>query len=509
MSELPQILGSAPRAARPWRRSVDLRLTPAQVARRYHRREGFAFLDSSEPGQHQARWSVLGWEPPWTFVARDGAVQLSAQGTPVVTERCDPLAALGRVLGPDRGAGHAPARLPYCGGALGYLGFELYRWVERYGPHQAQAALALPDLVCGLHDWLLVYDHLQGHWELRGDASFELPAGAPSTAQRLASLEAELRSGDDDPGALVPTVERVTGQPGPLLRQTARQRQQRAAGARLPTNFTRATYEQAVERALEHIRAGDIYQVNLSQRFRVPLPAPPFLLFELLRELNPCRYGAYLSCGDHVVLSASPELFLRRSGLAVETRPIKGTRRRGRSAEEDRALRDALLRSPKDAAELSMVVDLERNDLGRVCRPGSVQVRDHRAVLELPTVLHTVSTVQGELRPGTSAETLLRATFPGGSITGCPKIRAIEIIDALEPTRRGAYTGAIGWLGAGGDMVLNVAIRTAICTAEELTFQVGGGIVADSDPAAEYQETLDKAAAFFAVLDAAAHREAP
>jgi para-aminobenzoate synthetase component 1 len=202
-----------------------------------------------------------------------------------------------------------------------------------------------------------------------------------------------------------------------------------------------------------------------------------------------------LNCGDHTVVSSSPELFLKRRGSSIETRPIKGTRPRGGTPAEEQALRQELLSSTKEAAELTMVVDLERNDLGRICEYGSVRVAEHRYVDELPTLFHTVSTVRGLLRPEVSTVDILRATFPGGSITGCPKIRAIEVIDELEPARRHVYTGSIGFFAPDGDFTLNIAIRTMVVAAGRVHYQVGGGIVADSNPEHEYQETLDKAAA--------------
>ena len=267
--------------------------------------------------------------------------------------------------------------------------------------------------------------------------------------------------------------------------------------------MTKQKYVAAVERALEYIAAGDIYQVNLSQRFSHPFEGSSFALFGALRQVSPSFYGAYLNCGDHAIISSSPELFLKKTGGIIETRPIKGTRPRGRSAEEDRAMRQELLNSAKEAAELTMVVDLERNDLGRICEYGSVDVVSHRYIDELPTLLHTVSTVRGRLRPGISTVDVLRATFPGGSISGCPKIRAIEVIDELEPTRRHVYTGSIGYFAPDGDFTLNIAIRTMIVAGNRLHYQVGGGIVADSDPEREYQETLDKAAAMRRAIEGA------
>jgi para-aminobenzoate synthetase component 1 len=256
--------------------------------------------------------------------------------------------------------------------------------------------------------------------------------------------------------------------------------------------MTREQYTGAVSRALEYIAAGDIYQVNLAQRFTHPFEGSPFALFAALREVSPSFYGAYLNCEDHQVISSSPELFLRQRGRWIETRPIKGTRARGRNAREDEALKQELIASAKEAAELTMVVDLERNDLGRVCEYGSVEVTDHRYIEELPTLFHTISTVRGRLRAGTSTVDVLQATFPGGSISGCPKIRAIEIIDELEPVRRHVYTGAIGYIGA-DDLRLSVAIRTMTVAGGQLHYHVGSGIVADSNPDFEYEETLQKA----------------
>src|SRR5262249_6130136 len=260
------------------------------------------------------------------------------------------------------------------------------------------------------------------------------------------------------------------------------------------SNMTRDEYVSAVERALEYIAAGDIYQVNLSHRFSHAFEGSPFALFSSLRGVSPSYYGAYLNCGDHAVVSSSPELFLRQRGRIVETRPIKGTRPRGRNAEEDRVLKHELVDSAKEAAELTMVVDLERNDLGRVSEYGTVEVVQHRYIEELPALFHTVSTVRGRLREHAGTVDLLRAMLPGGSISGCPKIRAIQIIDELEPVRRHVYTGAIGFIGPEDDLRLSVAIRTMTVAQNRLYYHVGSGIVADSNSEKEYEETLHKAA---------------
>jgi para-aminobenzoate synthetase component 1 len=276
--------------------------------------------------------------------------------------------------------------------------------------------------------------------------------------------------------------------------QTPRERQT------LSSSFSREQYLDAVERAIEYIGAGDVFQVNLSQRFTAALTEHPALIYERLRRETPALYGAYLDHLDYALLCNSPELFLKveregASGLRkVTTRPIKGTRHSALGM--DKELRD----SKKDEAELNMIIDLERNDLGRVCEIGSVKVSQRREIESHPTVFHGVATIEGLLRKDVTFVDLLRATFPGGSITGAPKIRAMEIIEELEPTRRGPYCGAIGYLGGDGTMELNIAIRTMIVRDGLVHIPVGGGIVADSDPPSEYEETLVKAKALFAAL---------
>lgn len=263
-------------------------------------------------------------------------------------------------------------------------------------------------------------------------------------------------------------------------------------------NFSRADYEQAVRHCIDYIRAGDVFQVNLSQRFTLPVRGSAWSIYQRLCERFPARYGAYLDFGDFQLLSNSPELFLRVTHLPdgrrkIVNRPIKGTRPHAPG------MHDKLLHSEKDKAELAMIVDLQRNDLGRICEIGSVRVAEPRTIETHPTVLHGVATIEGILRADVTLTDILRATFPCGSVTGCPKIRAMQIIDELEPVRRGAYCGAIGWIG-GGEMELAVAIRTMTVKHQLVHIPVGGGIVADSSPAAEYDETLVKAQAMFAAL---------
>jgi para-aminobenzoate synthetase component 1 len=268
----------------------------------------------------------------------------------------------------------------------------------------------------------------------------------------------------------------------------------------LKSNISHEEYIKAVAAAREYICAGDIFQVNLSQRFEADLNIPPYELYQRLRRINPAPFASYLNFDDVSVVSASPERFLKIRGDWVETRPIKGTRPRGKSGAEDKALAQELLSSAKDRAENVMIVDLERNDLGRVSRYGTVKVTELAILETYPTVFHLTSTVVGRLSPGKSRIDLLKATFPGGSITGAPKVRAMEIIDELEPTRRSVYTGSIGYLSFDGGMDLNIVIRTFVIKGSKAYFQVGGGIVYDSEPEAEYQETLDKARALIQAL---------
>ncbi|HET6456218.1 MAG TPA: aminodeoxychorismate synthase component I [Armatimonadota bacterium] len=331
------------------------------------------------------------------------------------------------------------------GGAVGYLGYELHRFLED-SPISTADDIGLPDHWLGLYDKAIVFDH---HPHTAGYSIGNTPAKAD-----------------------------------------------------LISSFSKPDYIQAVERVKEHIAAGDVYQVNLSQRFSVRMEMDPWELYLLLRERNPAPYAAYINAGDFQIISSSPECFLTFDPISrvVTTRPIKGTRPRSADPAEDRRLAQELESSAKDMAENIMIVDLERNDLGRVCEFGSVSVPELAMIESYPTVHHLVSTVTGRLRDDCDAVDLLTATFPGGSITGAPKIRVMEIIAELEPVRRGVYTGSIGCLGFDGSVNLNIAIRTAVVKDGMCHFHVGGGIVADSDPEAEYQETLDKGRAFLEVL---------
>jgi para-aminobenzoate synthetase component 1 len=280
------------------------------------------------------------------------------------------------------------------------------------------------------------------------------------------------------------------------------------------SNFSKENYLTAVERAKQYINAGDIYQVNLSQRFQTQIEASPYEIYKRLRKINPEPFSCYLKFDNKHVISSSPERFLslqntpdgtgkQSEGMVrnIQTRPIKGTRPRGKDEVINKKMKKELLSSKKDDAELAMIVDLERNDLGRVCNYNTVKVIEKKALEEHPTVYHLVATVEGKLHSRYDAIDLLKATFPGGSITGAPKVRAMQIIDELEPTKRSVYTGAMGYLSFNGNIDFNIAIRTFLVKDDHIFFQVGGGIVADSNPEDEYQETLHKARALIETLE--------
>ncbi|MEX1154806.1 aminodeoxychorismate synthase component I [Parvibaculum sp.] len=419
--------------------------------------EPFAlFLDSATagPGRDPALHGR------WSFIAADPADSLTLRiaGEPA------PFAALKARLATLPLATTRPGLPPFIGGAAGFLGYGLGRTLERLPPETPPFAVRdrnLPDMALGIYDAVLAFDMIERR-------AWAISTGAPERAARLrARFEA---------AAPLP--------PAP-----------RTAPAAIASNFTRAGYERAAARVIDYIHAGDIFQANLSQRFEARLAEgdTPYALYLRLRAASPAPFGAFFNFGEGAILSSSPERFLACRGGAVETRPIKGTRPRGLSPAEDRHLAAELLASEKDRAENVMIVDLLRNDISRVCADGSVTVEKLCALESFANVHHLVSTVRGRLRADATPVDLLAACFPGGSITGAPKLRAMEIIAELEPTARGPYCGAIGYLGADGAMDTSIAIRTMVVSDGCVTFQAGGGIVADSDPAAEYEETLDKA----------------
>ncbi|MFD2114082.1 aminodeoxychorismate synthase component I [Thiorhodococcus fuscus] len=424
------------------------------------------FLDSGRPGCAQGRFDILSADPGTRLVTRGLKTEIrSERGSLASLE--DPFTLLAETLGPSR---PAPEELPFAGGAIGYFGYDLGRRLERL-PSLAFDVEDIPDMAVGIYDWALVVDHQACRSHLVGPDRETLDVYARLLSGALA-------------GRSTGTAHRsfrVLGQVG--------------------SNMSHGQYLESIGRIKQYLREGDCYQVNFAQRFSVPAEGDPWQAYKLLRQLNPAPFGGYLDIGDCQVLSSSPERFLRVREGEVETKPIKGTRPRGADPIEDLLLSDALRLSPKDRAENLMIVDLLRNDLGKVCEIGSVRVPKLFEIERFARVHHLVSTVRGHLARGCGALDLLRACFPGGSITGAPKKRAMEIIEELEPHRRGVYCGAIGYVGFDGAMDTNIAIRTLVHSGGVARCWAGGGIVMDSDPESEYRETYDKAAPLLDLLE--------
>ena len=356
--------------------------------------------------------------------------------------------------------------------------------------------MELPDCDVGFYGSLVAFDHRLGKtWIVATGLDAEGTRSEAEAARQRGFWEARLAgAAEDSPARPLEAPADGTGHPA----ASAGESERCGADSALLSNLSRGDFLTRVERAQRYIRAGDIYQVNLSHRLTAPCPVSGWEFHQRLAALSPAPFSAYLDCGDFQIASSSPELFLRLSGAHILTRPIKGTRPRAADPTRDAQLSYELQTSPKEMAELVMITDLLRNDLGRVCEYGSVQVPELVRLERYPQVQHLVSTVEGRLREGVTHFEAFASCFPGGSITGAPKIRAMEIIDELEPLGRGPYTGAIGYLGFNRESQLNIAIRTAVIRDGAAFFQVGAGIVADSIPAAEYEETLDKGRGFLA-----------
>jgi para-aminobenzoate synthetase component 1 len=374
----------------------------------------------------------------------------------------------------------------FPGGWIGYFGYELGRHIETL-PQTTLDDLGMPLIRLCFYDRFIAYDHdAESFWLVVLGRSDD----GESPEQKLAWLE-----------------QRMEESRGIELRDTPEADVESVCLSRFGSNMSQADYLQAIRHIKDYIRDGEVYQVNFSQRFDRPFAGHPIDLFHWQNRHNPSAYAAYIDAGRHQIVSASPELFIDIRGGRIRTQPIKGTRPRlcgddPQSRQVNRRHMDELLTSEKEQAELNMIVDLERNDLARICKPGTRQVVQPRTIETCPTVFHAVATIAGELRADVGLADVLKAVFPGGSITGAPKIRAMEVIDELEPTARGVYTGSIGFVGLDGTACLNIAIRTIIIAAGKAFVQAGGGIVADSDPQAEWEESLTKARALLAGIEA-------
>ncbi|HXG48153.1 MAG TPA: aminodeoxychorismate synthase component I [Methylomirabilota bacterium] len=460
---------------------VPTTTTPEAVAERLAGEPGVVLLRSALfDSPRLARHSFVAARPFLTFRATGSRCELApAEGVPT-TQFGNPWHVLDGLMARYELLDEVDLPFP-LGGCFGFWGYDLKNFVEPRLPRRALNDLELPDGQVGFYDSLLVFDHQLGRtWIV---STGMRPDGSRDAGVALERLDWWRQILADETHGV---------RPAPDAR----------GEASVPrSNFTREEFLAVIGRAQRYIRAGDIYQVNLAQRFHSRLSGGGWEFFQRLTAVSPAPFAAYLNGGDFQIVSSSPELFLRLSGSHIETRPIKGTRPRASDPTRDAQLTYELQTSPKEMAELVMITDLLRNDLGRVCEYGSVQVPELVRLERYPQVQHLVSTVEGRLLAGVTHFEALARCFPGGSITGAPKIRAMEIIDELEPVTRGPYTGCIGYLGFNRESQLSIAIRTAVCRQGHVWFHAGAGIVADSQPEAEYDETVAKAAGFFQALN--------
>jgi anthranilate synthase component 1 len=439
-------------------------------------------LESAEQGR-LGRYSFLGFRPRVELRWSEGRLEELGDRGPKTTEVSDPYGAVAERLGEYKVAD--PESLPpFGGGAVGFFGYDLVRTVEPLGPPNPDP-LGLPDLALMLCELMLAFDHQRHELTVLAYAVVEGPDEVPSAHQRAL--------------ALIDDARRALRGPVPPIRRTPFEGE-----LEWTSNMSREQFEANVSRIVEYVHAGDAFQVVPSQRFAAPAPVEAFSVYRGLRTVNPSPYMYFLELGDFQIAGASPEPLVKVTGRRVETRPIAGTYPRGDSEDEDRRRAKALLEDPKERAEHVMLVDLGRNDLGRVCEYGSVSVDELMVVETYSHVLHIVSQVSGTLREGIGAMDALRAVLPAGTLSGAPKVRAMQIIDELEPHKRGSYGGAIGYLSFTGDLDTAIHIRTAVIKDGVVHVQAGGGTVADAKPDYEYRESVAKAQAMFKAVELAA-----
>ena len=453
--------------------------TPVSAFRKIDEGEYSFLLESVEGGEKWGRFSLLGSRPSRVFIARGDRCELHEGGKVTALAR-HPLEELGDLLRQSQAVA-LPGLPRFCGGAVGYLGYDSVRWFERL-PSAAKDELGLPDAVFMFGDVVSVFDNLTHTLKVVTHArGGDAPDRAYDAA--VAKINAEVDRLRKPLGWVEPPAWGETGEP---VSTTPKER-----------------YMAAVETAKEHIRAGDIFQVVLSHRMSAAVSQPPFEGYRALRVTNPSPYMYFLRLGPVSIVGSSPEVLVRRTDGTVEVRPIAGTRPRGRNADEDQSLEQELRASEKERAEHVMLVDLGRNDVGRVAEYGTVETNEYMLVERYSQVMHLVSNVRGRARSGLSPLDVVRACFPAGTVSGAPKVRAMEIIDALEPVRRGIYAGAVGHFDYHGNLDLAIAIRTLVYADGRAHWGVGAGIVADSDPEAEWNETMAKGRALWLAIQRA------
>ena len=439
--------------------------------------QGSFFLDSSLVHPKYARFSFWGYNPKFLFESKDGFVKMGGHTT--ITSPFEALKEFYREK-----IAHLPydPYHPFCGGLVGFLSYEWGAALENIAPVADAHDLDLPDGMFGLYDTVVGYDHIE---KTAWVASIDEEEGKEKAEKLAAHIEYNRKI----PLPQAPERPRVRESESPSVRESSQKYSENIRHA-----SEKPGYLQSIQRILDYLRAGDCYQVNLAERFMAPAPLSPWEQYLKLRHVSPAPYSSFLNGGPFQILSSSPECFLiSKEDGALITRPIKGTRKRGETPEEDEKLRKELTASAKDQAELLMITDLERNDFGKICIPGSVEVPELRVIESFAQVHHLLSTIRGKRRPELDIIDCLAALMPGGSITGAPKIRAMQIIQELEKVNRGIYTGAIGYIGPQNTSQFNIAIRTMILKDATAYFHSGSGIVIDSDPQSEYEEIHTKA----------------
>lgn len=484
-----------------YRQLVGDTLTPVSAFCKVQEGEWSFLFESVVGGERVGRYSFVGSGPFLTFQAWDRRVRIAAplpsSRTPTEAEHPDPLRLLQEHLEHYR----APqiAGLPrFCGGAVGYAGYDTVRYAERLARPPADDR-QLPDLCFAFYDRMVIFDHINKTIAVVAHAHSpdQVSVDAPGRQERLRQSYQEACRRVDR------LVERLQQGVADLQLTDIHTLGRQPAVLEYSSNFTRDGFEAAVRKCQEYIKAGDIFQVVIAQRLETETRARPFDIYRTLRVVNPSPFMFYLKAGPLALVGSSPEIMVRVEGDKATIRPLAGTRRRGATEEEDRRLADELLADPKERAEHIMLVDLGRNDIGRVARYGTVELSDIMAVERYSHVMHITSNVSGRLRPGASAFDALRACLPAGTVSGAPKVRAMEIIDEVEPHRRGPYGGAVGYVDFSGNMDTCIALRTLVLKGQTAYLQAGAGIVADSVPAQEYEETLNKAMGLLRAIEIA------
>jgi para-aminobenzoate synthetase component 1 len=497
---------------RPLIQEIQTTHTPDSLAESLRGEAGLVLLRTSSFDSPSARYSFVAANPFLTFRSSGSRCEITQFGTPnskpeTLSQFGNPWHLLDSLMARCELLDEVDLPFP-LGGCFGYWGYDLRNFVEPKLPRRAANDLELPDCHVGFYDSLVVFDHqLDKTWVVSTGLAADGSRSEKRAGEAMEFWRRALSVRSEQFESLVQrkTLERVPPLPGGEGRGEGERKHTDTEGQRSPvdisSSFSRSDFLTAVTRAQQYIRAGDIYQVNLSHRLTAPCELSGWELFQQLGAVSPAPFSAFFDCGDLQIASSSPEQFLRMSGSQIVTRPIKGTRPRHIDPTRDAQLAYELQTSAKELAELVMITDLLRNDLGKVCEYGSVQTPDLARLEKFAHVQHLVSTVEGRLRSDVTHFAALASCFPGGSITGAPKIRAMEIIDELEPLSRGPYCGCHGYLGFNRESHLSITIRTALCKDGLAHFNVGAGIVADSNSEAEYEETLAKAAGFLAALN--------